>query len=100
MKILCPKCGELVAVSGLGRKRLAIPVEIVYDAVQTYPSVVAAAEKLHCSRPYIYQVLKSNNLKVKDVIETSLSPGLSTISDKGLQPLSVVLAKLPYSSCN
>lgn len=33
-------------------------------------------------------------------IEARHSPGLATISDKGLQPLSAVLAKLPYSSCS
>lgn len=75
MKIPCPKCGEIITLSGLGRKPLAIPVEIVYDAVQTCPSVVAAAEKLHCSRPYIYRVLKTHNLTMIEVLAGKVKNG-------------------------
>ena len=62
MIIKCPKCGNKIAVNGLGRRKLAIPVENVYDAIQSCCTVVRAAEKLDCSRPYIYKVLKEHNL--------------------------------------
>jgi DNA invertase Pin-like site-specific DNA recombinase len=42
-----------------GRKPLPIPVINVCDALQDSSSVLAAAEKLHCSRAYIYKVAKS-----------------------------------------
>jgi len=64
MIIQCPKCGEKVVVSGLGRKHLRIPVKNVYDAISASGSVAGAARVLGCSRAYIYKVMKANGLKV------------------------------------
>ena len=59
----CPNCGG--TISGLGRKSLTMPFINVCDAVREHSTVGAAAEKLGCSRSYIYKVLKSNGLTVK-----------------------------------
>ena len=63
MIIECPKCGEKVVVGGLGRRRLNIPVNNVYDAVLANGNISAAARSLGCSRGYIYKVLKANGLE-------------------------------------
>ena len=57
MKVVCPHCGKTVEVNGLGRKRLDIPVNNVYDALAHHSTVMAAAKVLGCSRGYIYSVL-------------------------------------------
>lgn len=69
MKIQCPNCGKSVAVNGLGRKRLNIPLKIVCEALQAHRSVVAAANELNCSQGYIFGVLKANGLKLQDVVK-------------------------------
>jgi len=69
MEVQCPNCGELVVVKGIGRKPLNIPLINVCDAIQTHRSVVDAAQELGCSPAYIFGVLKSNGLKLKDVIQ-------------------------------
>jgi hypothetical protein len=69
MIIQCPKCGEKVAVKGLGRKPLNIPLKNVYEALQAHASVAAAANELGCSQGYIFKVLKANGLKLKDVFK-------------------------------
>lgn len=61
----CPNCG--VEINGIGRKKLDIPVINVYDAVQAYPTVVAAAKELGCSRGWVYKVLKDNKKTAKGV---------------------------------
>ena len=68
MKIVCPKCGEEIRVSGLGRKRLNIPLKNVCESLRAHRNVLAAAKKLGCSEGYIFGVLKTNGLKVKDAI--------------------------------
>lgn len=69
MKIItCPHCGKSVAVSGLGRKRLNIPLKNVCESLQAHKNVVAAANELNCSQGYIFNVLKANGLTLKDVI--------------------------------
>jgi len=68
MLVQCPHCGGMVAVNGLGRKRLNIPLKNVCECLQTYKNVVAAANELNCSQAYIFGVLKANGLKLKDVI--------------------------------
>ena len=65
MIIECPYCGKPVVVNGFGRKRLNIPVNKVYDALQLHHSVTAAARELGCSRGYIYKVLKERGYDVK-----------------------------------
>ena len=68
MKVQCPNCGETIAVNGIGRKAFNMPVTKVCDVLQLYRSVPAAANKLGCSRAYIYKVLKADGLTVQDVI--------------------------------
>ena len=68
MIIQCPKCGEKVAVKGLGRKPLNIPLKNVCDALQNNSSISVAANSLGCSRAYIYRVLKANGLSLRDVL--------------------------------
>jgi len=69
MIIQCPNCGEKIAVKGLGRKPLNIPLKNVYEALRTHGSVAAAANKLGCSQAYIFKVLKADGLKLKDVFK-------------------------------
>jgi hypothetical protein len=69
MIVHCPHCGKSVVVNGLGRKPLNIPLKNVCEALQTYRSVVAAAQELNCSQGYIFKVLKDNGLKLKDVFK-------------------------------
>ncbi len=68
MIVQCPHCGKSVVVNGLGRRRLNIPLKNVCEALQAHRSVVAAANELNCSQGYIFNVLKANGLKLKDVI--------------------------------
>lgn len=70
MIIACPKCGEKVVVSGLGRKPLNIPLKNVYDAIQAYGSVAGAARKVGCSTAYIFKVLKANGVRLGDILNT------------------------------
>ena len=69
MKKPCPKCGEMVEMNTLGRKPLAIPLIKVCEAVRTSPTAAAAAKLLACSEGYIFKVLKTNNLTLKEVLE-------------------------------
>ncbi len=67
MIIPCPHCGQSVAVNGLGRKPLNIPLKNICEALQAHCSVMAAARELGCSPAYIFGVLKANRLKLRDV---------------------------------
>jgi hypothetical protein len=55
-------------VNGLGRKPLNIPLKNICEALQTHRSVVLAAQELNCSEGYIFNALKVNGLKLKDVV--------------------------------
>jgi hypothetical protein len=55
MKILCPRCGETIVVGGLGRKPLNIPLNNVYETLQSHHDVAAAANTLGCSQGYIFR---------------------------------------------
>jgi hypothetical protein len=68
MLVQCPQCGETVAVNGLGRKPLAMPVTKVCDALRLYRDVLAAANSLGCSRGYIYKVLKTGGMTAKEIM--------------------------------
>jgi len=68
MIIRCPNCGERIVVNGLGRKPLNISLKIVCESLQAHRNVVAAANELNCSQGYIFNILKANGLKLKDVI--------------------------------
>ncbi len=67
MQIVCPNCGQDVVVNGLGRKRLNIPLKNICEALQAHRNVVVAAQELNCSQGYIFNVLKANGLKLKDI---------------------------------
>lgn len=69
MIIQCPNCSEKVAVKGLGRKPLHIPLKNVYEAIRTRCSVAAAANELNCSQGYVFKILKDNGLNLKDVFK-------------------------------
>ena len=69
MIINCPHCGKEVAVNGLGRKPLNIPLKNVLESLQIHRSVTAAARDLGCSPSYIFGVLKKNGLKLNDVMK-------------------------------
>jgi len=72
VKVACSHCGKPVLVKGLGRKRLNIPLKNVCESLQAHRSVVAAAQELGCSQGYIFNILKTNELSSKDVIEGKL----------------------------
>lgn len=61
-------------VSGLGRKRLNIPLKNICEALCARRSVDAAAQELDCSQGYIFNVLKANGLKLRDVINGKSAP--------------------------
>ncbi len=69
MIIQCPYCSKSVVVNGLGRKPLNIPLKNVCECLAAYSSVALAAEKLNCSQGYIFNLLKANGLKAKDIIQ-------------------------------
>ena len=69
MIVQCPNCGKSVVVNGLGRKPLNITLKNISEALQAYCSVMAAARELGCSPAYIFGVLKTNGLKLKDVVK-------------------------------
>lgn len=68
MIVQCPHCGHPVVVNGLGRKRLDIPLKIVCECLKEHGSVKAAAQELGCSETYIFNILKANGLRLKDVV--------------------------------
>jgi hypothetical protein len=69
MKVVCQNCGEVVIVSGLGRKAFNVPVTIICDKLRVCKDVGKAAELLDCSPAYLYKVLKAEGLKTKDIIK-------------------------------
>jgi len=68
MKVVCKNCGKTTEVSGLGRKRLNIPLKNVFESLQAHRCVAATAQELNCSQGYIFGVLKANGLRIKDVV--------------------------------
>ncbi|MFC1951813.1 hypothetical protein ACFLYI_02075 [Chloroflexota bacterium] len=78
MKVQCPYCGKSVAVEGLGRKRLNIPLKNVCEALQAHRNVIAAANELNCSPGYIFGALKINGVKLRDIIRGSQKVGKNT----------------------
>ena len=83
MLVQCKHCRKSIAVNGLGRKPLAIPVIKVYDAVHLYRDVLATANELGCSRAYIYKVLKANGLTVADVINGLTTKDTTLLNNEG-----------------
>ena len=70
-QVTCPVCGARIAIATgkSGRKRLNLPVKNIYNALQLYSSAAQAAEKLGCSRGYIYKVCKEQGTTPRDVME-------------------------------
>jgi hypothetical protein len=74
MKIICPDCGKVIEVHGLGRKRLELPVKNIYDSLALGKGIPAIASELGCSRGYIYSILakkkelKPSNKKNSDLV--------------------------------
>ena len=69
--ITCPTCGTKVPIAKmnrLGRKPLNISVNNIYDTLQACHNIALAAEKLGCSRGYIYKVLKEQGRSPRDFI--------------------------------
>ena len=73
MIVRCPYCGKDVAVNGLGRKPLNIPLKNVLESLQAHRGITAAAEDLGCSPSYIFGVLKAKGLKLREVIKKKSS---------------------------
>jgi len=69
MLVRCPHCGGTVPVDRFGRRPLNIPVTKVYDAFRSCGSVTEAANKLGCSRAYVYKILKANGVRPEEVIK-------------------------------
>jgi hypothetical protein len=69
MIVQCPNCGKTVVVGGLGRKRLNISLKNVCEALRSHRNVKAAAHQLGCSQGYVFNALKANGLRLKDVID-------------------------------
>ena len=68
MIVQCPHCGQPVAVNGLGRKPLNIPLKNVLESLQAHRDVTSVARELNCSPSYIFGVLKRNDLKLNEVV--------------------------------
>jgi hypothetical protein len=69
MIVKCPHCGNEVAINGLGRKPLNIPLKNVLESLQAHRNVTTAAQELGCSPSYLFGVLKANGLKLTEVIK-------------------------------
>jgi AraC-like DNA-binding protein len=69
MNVQCPNCGHLIAVKGLGRKPLNIPLKNIIELLQVHYSIGKVAELLGCSEGYIYGILKRNGLRLKDLVD-------------------------------
>ena len=66
----------VAVTSRLGRKPLNISVKNICDTLQSSCNIALAAEKLGCSRAYIYKVLKSEGLSPRQVIEAKQKEGI------------------------
>lgn len=67
MKIICPKCGKVIDVPGLGRRRLQVSVRNILDCVKATNTALAASQRAGVSKSYLFAVLKRQNLKLADV---------------------------------
>jgi len=65
----CPKCGATLPVRRSGRKKLNISVKNIYDVLRVCRDITLAAEKLECSRDYIYQQLGKRGMRPKEVVQ-------------------------------
>ena len=68
--IICPHCGNKVPITNrLGWKPLNIGVKNICDTLQDCRDIALAAEKLSCSRAYIYRELAQQGMTPKEVIK-------------------------------
>ena len=61
--------GKTIPSHRIGRKALNIPFMTICESLKTHNSVAAAADKLGCSQGYIFNILRVNGLKLKDVFD-------------------------------
>jgi hypothetical protein len=70
--ITCPNCGATMSVAKRnksGRKPLNIDVKIICDTLCSCRDISLAAQKLGCSRGYLYQELKKQGTTPKEIIQ-------------------------------
>lgn len=70
--VTCPTCGTKVPIakmSRLGRKPLNIGVNNICDTLRVCCDIALAAEKLGCSRAYIYRELAKHGATPREVIQ-------------------------------
>ena len=68
--INCPHCGQKVPVANrLGRKPLNIGVKNIYDTLKECRDITLTAEKLGCSRAYIYRELAKHAITPREVMQ-------------------------------
>ena len=75
--VTCPTCGGRVNIGQAnksGRKPLNMPVINICDALRDCHDIAMAAQKLGCSRGYIYKVLKENGMTPVDIIRGKVTP--------------------------
>jgi len=65
----CPKSGATLPVRRSGRKNLNIGVKNICDALRAYRDVALAAEKLGCSRAYIYHQLGKRGMRPREGVQ-------------------------------
>ena len=82
--ITCPYCGKVAATLLLGRPTSNIGVTKVCDALRLCRTVPLAAEKLGCSRAYIYKVLKANGLTPAAIIKENATKD-TRLLQKGIE---------------
>jgi len=69
--VVCPHCGRKMALTKrnrLGRKPLNLSVQNICDTLQDCRDIALAAQKLDCSRGYIYKMLKEQGRSPRDYI--------------------------------
>ena len=68
MKVKCPNCDNIITINGLGRKPLNISLKNICESLISTKNIKDTARELHCSEGYVYNTLKVNGLKLKEVI--------------------------------
>ena len=81
--VTCPNCGSRVntgRANRSGRKPLNISVKNVCDALKECQGIAQAAQKLGCSRGFIYKVLREHGMTPK-----SLTKGVYSVKNYELK---------------
>ena len=61
----------------MGRRPLNITLTNICEVLRAYRNIKAAAQELNCSEAYIYNILKANGRRLKDIprdVKTGASP--------------------------